>query len=119
MTSLNNIYRLTYSQINAIITNSLFSLQLWTVARLSVAFPLFFRSLGRPQSRIPAGKIGRSLIISCKTAKTARPVPHSARTLPSSSGRQRVDQRLDIAVAIGEGDTRGVAPVDLRHVVRH
>src|ERR1700720_4094248 len=32
---------------------------------------------------------------------------------------QRVDERLDVAVAIGEGGTRGVAAVDLRHVVGH
>src|ERR1700730_10319074 len=32
---------------------------------------------------------------------------------------QRVEQRLDVAVAIGEGDTRGVVAVDLRHVVGH
>ena len=32
---------------------------------------------------------------------------------------QCVDQRLDIAVAVGEGDAGGVAPVDLRHVIGH
>src|SRR5215467_7049805 len=32
---------------------------------------------------------------------------------------ERVDERLDVAVAIGEGDAGGVAAVDLRHVVRH
>jgi len=35
------------------------------------------------------------------------------------AGHQRVDQRLDVAVAIGEGDAGRIAARNVRHVIRH